>query len=125
VANDKTTPLVAEMAKDFISLVRTIEPGWRKAYLRFSWRNSASEVKGSYVHAGGVDIINVIGHKDFFHPANKKGQDLLVALGKTEGLFLLVVDSSFDYEIKFEYQDMNRWKISKLGGGTGVPEGIE
>ncbi|GAB7126174.1 hypothetical protein JCM19000A_06810 [Silvimonas sp. JCM 19000] len=63
--------------------------------------------------------------KFFFHPIAKKGQDLLAAPGKAEGVFLLVIDSNFDYEIKFEYEDLDRWKISKLGGGTGVPVGIE
>ncbi|WP_197664926.1 hypothetical protein [Acinetobacter venetianus] len=53
-----------------------------------------------------------------------KGQELLAAFDKTKGIFLLVIDSNFDYEINFEYHDINRWKISKLAGGTGVPEGI-
>ena len=53
------------------------------------------------------------------------GQDLLAALGKTDGVFLLVTDFNFDYEIKFEYQNMNRWRIGKFAGGTGVPEGVE
>jgi hypothetical protein len=72
-----------------------------------------------------VEIVDVLNHKDCFHPIIKKGQELIAALGKTEGVFLLIADSNFDYEIKFEYQDMNRWKISKLGGGSGVPIGIE
>ncbi|MDR3428742.1 hypothetical protein [Silvimonas sp.] len=125
MVNDEATPLVIDIARSFISLVREIEPSWRKAYLRFCLRDSVSEAKGSYVHESGVDIIDVVKHKDFFHPVAQKGQDLLAALGKTEGVFLLVTDSSFDYEIKFEYQDLNRWRISKLGGGTGVPSGIE
>lgn len=36
-----------------------------------------------------------------------------------------MVDSSFEYEIKFEYEDMNRWRISKFDGGTGIPAGLE
>jgi len=46
-------------------------------------------------------------------------------LGNTEGVFLLTVDSNNAYEINFEYKDMNRWKISKSDGGTGIPEGVE
>nr|EIT1518104.1 hypothetical protein [Acinetobacter baumannii] len=72
----------------------------------------------------GVEIIDVLKYKDFFQPVNMNGQELLAALGKIKGVFLLVIDANFDYEINFEYQDMNRWKISKLAGGTGVSEGI-
>jgi len=93
--------------------------------LRFSWQNLVSEAKGSYTHESGTEIIDVTKHKDFFHPIAQKGKDLLTALGKTEGVFLLAVESNFEYEIKFEYQDMSRWKISKLGGGTGVPVGVD
>lgn len=122
---DKATPIVIDIAKSFISLVQGIEPNWQKAFLRFCWRDSVSEAKGSFVRASEVDIINVLKHKDFFHSVTKKGQALLMALGKSEGMFLLLINSNFEYEIKFEYEDLNRWKISKLAGGTGIPEGIE
>jgi hypothetical protein len=122
---DDTTPLVIDIAKSFIKLVQEIEPKWDKAYFRFCSKDSVCEAKGSYVHGTDVVIINVLKHKNFFHPINDKGQELLTLLEKTEGVFLLTANSDFNYEIKFEYQDMNRWKISKLDGGTGIPEGIE
>jgi hypothetical protein len=125
MVKDEAAPLVIDIAKSFIALVRVIEPNWYKAYLRFSSHHSVSEAKGSYVHESGVEIIDVLRHKDFFHAAARKGQQLLAAVGKTEGVFLLVTDSKFAYETKFEYHDMNRWRISKVGGGTGIPEGIE
>jgi hypothetical protein len=122
---DEATPLVIDIAKGFITLVREVEPKWEKAYLRFVSHDSTAEAKASYVHAAGVEIINVLKYKDFFHSITKKGQELLAALGKDDGLFLLVTDSNFNYEIKFEYQDLDKWRISKLAGATGVPEGIE
>ena len=62
---------------------------------------------------------------DFFNAATAKGKEVLAAIGKSEGLFLLIADSNFDYEIKFEYSDMDKWRISKMKGGTGVPAGLE
>lgn len=38
---------------------------------------------------------------------------------------LLIVDSNLSYEFKFEHVNMDRWRISKMRGGTGVPEGLE
>jgi hypothetical protein len=125
MANREATPLVLDIAKSFITLVRGIEPTWRKAYLRFSSQHSVSEARGSYVYQSGVAIIDVLRHPDFFHGVARKGQELLTAVGKTEGVFLLVTDSNLAYEINFEYHDMNRWRISQLGGGTGVPDGIQ
>lgn len=125
MVKDETTPVVIDIAKSFIKLVQGIEPKWNKAYFRFRLQESVCEAKGSYVHGTEVVIINVLKHKDFFHPINDKAQELLTLLGKMQGVFLLVVNSNFEYDIKFEYENMNRWKISKLDGGTGIPEGIE
>lgn len=122
--NDDASPLVIEIAKKFITLMMDIEPQWKKAYLRFSSNNSVAEAKASFLSETGVEIVDVLKCKDFFHYMNVKGQELLMALGKTTGVFLLVIDSNFDYEINFDYQDMNRWKITKLAGGTGIPEGV-
>ena len=121
----EATPLIIDKVKGFVSLLREIAPDWQKAYLRFSEWNSVSETKASYVHPDGIEIIDVLKHKEFFQSTSRSGEELLAALGKAEGIFLLVVDSKLDYEIKFEYQDPDKWRISKLGGGTGAPEGIE
>ena len=122
---ERTTPLVVDLAKSFTSLVRSIAPDWNKAYLRFCSQSSVSESKASYMHKSGVEIVDVLQFKDFFRGATAKGQELLAAIGKSEGLFVLIVDSSFDYEIKFEYSDMEKWRISKMKGGTGIPEGLK
>lgn len=125
MVNPEATPLVIDIAKGFITLVQGIETKWSRAFLRFSSHQSVSEAKGSYVHPFGVEIINVLKHKPFFHGIARKGQEILTAVGKTDGVFVLITNSTLDYEIKFEYHDMSRWRIGKLGGGTGVPEGIE
>ena len=121
--SEEATPLIINIAKKFITLIRGVEPSWQTAYLRFVFRGSAAETKASYVHAAGVDIIDVLKHREFFHAVTRQGQELLSAHGKEHGLFLLIADSSFNYEIKFEYEDLDKWRISKISG-TGVPEGL-
>ena len=122
---EAATPLVVDLAKSFISLIRGIEPGWSKGYLRFCSQGSVAESKASYVRQSGVEIIDVLKYKDFFQAISARGQELLAALEKSEGLFLLIVESNFDYEIKFEYSDMGKWRITKMRGGTGIPTELE
>ncbi len=123
IKND-TTPLIIEITKSFVGLLRRIAPSWEKAYLRICLDNSSCEAKGSFVADSGVTIIDVIKNKDFFYPINDKGQELIELLGKEQGVFLLVVKSSLEYEFKFDYENLSRWKITKMDGGTGVPEDI-
>jgi len=123
--NEEATPIVIDLARRFISLIQDIDSGWHKGYLRVCVGEGISEAKASYAHQAGVEIIDVLKHKEFFHAAQAMGRDLLVALEKSGGLFVLLVDARFDYEIKFEYENMGRWRISKLKGGSGIPEGLE
>lgn len=122
--DEKAAPTLIETVGKFISLVKDIEPQWKKAYLRFELHNSNSEIKGSIVSNSGVEIINTITHSDFLHSIHDSSQELLIKLGKDAGLFILIVDSDYNYEIKFEYQNMNKWQISKLDNGNGIPKGI-
>lgn len=55
---------------------------------------------------------------------NAKSAELLKLLGKKRGVLLLSVDSQLNYDVKFEFEDVNRWKITKLNGATGLPAGI-
>ena len=123
--NDETTPLVISVVKEFIAMVRKAEPKWKKAYLRFVLEDDSAEAKASYVDESGVEIIDVFRHGDFFDSVIEKGMELIASLGKERGLFLLMADSDLNYEIKFEFDDLSRWKINKLDGNTGVPVGIE
>jgi len=122
---EEASPLVVDLAKSFISLIRGIAPDWSTGYLRFCSQAFVAESKASYVHQSGVEIIDVLKYKDFFQAISVKGQELLATLGKPEGLFLLIVDSNFDYEIKFEYSNLDKWRITKMRGGTGIPTELE
>ncbi|QBG97580.1 hypothetical protein [Xanthomonas oryzae] len=123
--SEKSTPLVIDIAKSFTALVQGVAPDWRKGYLRFCSHNGFSESKASYVHPVGVEVVDVMQHMEFFNKATKKGKEVLAAIGKSEGVFLLIADSNFDYEIMFEYRDMDKWRISKTKGGNGVPIGLD
>jgi len=122
---EETTPLIVEIAKNFILFIKSVDPEWSKGYLRFCSDNSTSETKASYVCRSGVEIIDVLQFKDFFEHATLIGQELLKSIGKSTGLFVLIVDSNFDYKINFEYGDLEKWKISKMKGGTGIPQGLK
>ncbi|WP_069262038.1 hypothetical protein [Paraburkholderia nodosa] len=124
MTNDTTTPLVLDVAKSVVLLMRQIAPAWTTAYLRFSLRDYVSRVESSYATADAITIVEAGRNKEAFRVIGDQGRRLLESLGKDQGTFLVVVDANLNYDIKFDYVDENRWEISKLDGGTGIPEGL-
>lgn len=122
--SDAQAVIVIELAKEFMELIRRVEPAWKKAYFRFSADGSRSGSNGSYESDGKMILIDPFKYDIFFKSMNEKSLRLLHILGKARAVVLLSIDSAFDYEIKFEYENFDRWKITKINGGTGVPEGI-
>lgn len=123
--DDKAAQLVVDMAQALVSTIQAIDSSWERAYLRFSREPGQSQVKASYVHAGEADLVSVMSHRDFFSFAQRTGEALLAAVGKERGVILVWVDSNFDYEVKFEYDDLSRWAITRMDGGTGIPVGLD
>jgi hypothetical protein len=123
--DDERAGLVIELAKEFMEFVRRTDPSWRKGYYRLQSEPFQFESSASWVTEGEkVTLVDAIKNGGFFDSMDKKGRQLLKLLGKDTGVFVLVIDSSFEYKIDFEYEDLNRWRISKLKGGTGIPAGL-
>lgn len=121
--NEQSSAVVIELAKSLIDLARKIEPKWNKAFFRFSLDEAKYGSNGSYIVGSEVIIFDPFLCGETFFRMNEEGVKLLKLLDKSRGVFLVRADSSFDYDIKFEFQDLERWKITKLDGGTGLPEG--
>jgi hypothetical protein len=122
--SDAQAIVVIDLAKEFMDMIRHIEPSWERAYFRFCADESKFGSNGSYVCGGKAIIIDPFKWNALFKSMNEKSAKLLSLIGKVRAVILLEIDSTFDYEIKFEYQNLERWKITKINGGTGVPEGI-
>jgi hypothetical protein len=122
--SDEQSVIIIELAKEFIGLIRQIEPAWQNAYFRFCSEGIKHGSNGSYVSDGKVVIIDPFKHNAFFKYMNEKAMRILAILGKEQAVLLLVIDSNFNFDLKYEYQNLDRWKITKINGGTGIPEGI-
>lgn len=61
-------------------------------------------------------------HDHFFKEMEKISLDLLTDMKKNQSVILLTVEKNFDYEIQFEYENMERWQITLMNGGAGIPK---
>lgn len=122
--NEKASRLVVSIAKKLIDFFQLNNLEWEVAYFRFCFLKSSSDSSGSYVFRNDVFLLSALKNSTFFNDMSAEGEDLIKSLGKEEGVFLLMVDSSFNYDIKYEWVDFDRWKITKLNGGSGIPQGI-
>ena len=119
--NDEATAIVVKLAKEFTGLMRELEPTWMRAYYRFRSEGVRYGSNASYAVDSNSSLIGALKWASFYDRMNADGAKLFDILGKPQGVFLMTVDAEFNYDIKFEWDDLNRWEISKANGGTGLP----
>ncbi|MDF3196601.1 hypothetical protein [Pseudomonas sp. 1928-m] len=125
--NPETSELVIEFAKTLINAMLSITPDWQRAFFRFEVSENHYGSNGSYTTSNAVRLFDPFKYEEIFDSANKIGNKLRQLTPKDGQQFcvcLLVVDSEFNYEVKYEYQDRYKWQISKLDGGSGIPVGL-
>ncbi len=118
------TAVVIELAKEFIELMRELDQNWSKAYCRFRSGAGRYGSNASYISGSNVFLIGALKWAGFYERMNARGAKLVEILGRTQGVFLLTIDTDSNYDIKFDWEDLNRWEITKLDGGTGLLQGI-
>jgi hypothetical protein len=124
---DGATPVVISLAKELITAMQRIKPGWERAYWRFVSKDDRFGSSASYSAATEVTLISTVKESQLFERLNDLGRQLWNSEHDPSRKFrvcLLVVTSDFDYEIKFEQHDENRWRITKLDGKSGLPDGL-
>lgn len=122
---DGATPVVMSLAKELITAMQQINPSWERAYWRFVSTDDHYGSNASYSTATEVTLISTVKESKLFDRLNNLGRQLWNAERDPNRKFcvcLLVVTSNFDYEIKFEQRDENRWRITKLNGKSGLPD---
>ena len=124
---DGATPVVISLAKELITAMQRITPGWERAYWRFVSADDRYGSNASYSEATEVTLISTLRESQLFEKLNNLGRELWNSERDPSRKFrvcLLVVTSDFDYEIKFEQHDENRWRITKLDGKSELPDGL-
>ena len=123
---DGASRLIVELASLLIREMQATGKPWKKAFLRSEFADGVQTQKGSFVIGEVVYLFDVLKHKAMFSSVHEIARQLREASATEEKRFcvaLLVVDSNFNYEVQYEYDDAGRWAISKLGGGSGIPGG--
>ncbi len=124
---DEASPLIIAQAKELISAMQRISPTWDRAYWRFESSDNHYGSNASYSCASEVTLISTLNESELFDRLNNLGRQLWSR--ETDPLrkfcvCLLVVTSDFDYEIKFEQSQKDKWNITMLDGKSGLPEGL-
>jgi hypothetical protein len=121
--HDKASPFVVELAKLFMGHIRRTYPKFEKAFFRFNCEPSHYGSKVSIIAGPNAEIMDPIKNTNFFEGMNDIAFKLMQALERSQGVLLLTISPNSEYRIDFEWENMNRWMITKLNGGTGIPVG--
>ena len=125
--NEEASNLVVELAEQAIGTARVTSPDWTDVFIRFNADDTQCGWKGSYVNPAGVHIFDVLRLSTESERIRSLGSSLRDALAKDGRKFVVCLvraNSSFQYQIDFEWHDEMKWNITKLGGRSGLPEGF-
>ena len=122
--NDAATEIVLGLATEFMEFMREREPAWETAYYRFRSEGSRYGANASYVVGTNVLLIGAVKWAAFYERMNDNAARLLEVLGNSQGVFLLTVSAGAAYDIRFEWENLRRWEITKLDGRTGMPSDL-
>ncbi|HSI18469.1 MAG TPA: hypothetical protein VK980_11905 [Sphingomonas sp.] len=118
------TAAIEEIAKDFIRCLHRVAPDFERAFFRFKLEPEAYGSNASYISGAAILLVDPFENSAFFENANERVRSLLHTFGKTRAVALLTVDASFDYKIDFDWNDLDRWRITKVDGASGIPAGL-
>ena len=123
---DEAMELSLSLVKAVVAEMRSSYPEWVRAFLRIQAEDDWIECKASYVLPDGVQILDVMKHEEFTNNCVELGTKLreVITSRKKFCVFLLSVGADLDYEFHYEHENPNRWRITKMGGGSGLPEGF-
>jgi hypothetical protein len=125
---DRSSKVIVALAQEVVAMMRRIDPSWSRAFWRFESEDSRYGSNSSYEGPSGVTLIPTLGEGPAFNRLNHLGRQLWESESDPNKRFsvcLLVIDSSLNYEVKFEKSDMSKWRITKLNGASGLPAGLE
>ena len=120
---EKQSEIVIDLAKEFIGTMQATNQKWKRAFFRFQLDSLKLGSIASYESENSTSLIDPFEQNSFYATMNNFGENLIRLLDKEQGVFLLTINSDFDYKIDYYFENMERWGISKMNGRTGIPEG--
>lgn len=111
-----------EMAKQFMVLLQQISTSWNAGYFRFYRTEGENGANASYVDGAGTSLVGALRHREFYEAMREQGLALFAALARARGVLLIKAKNDFSYDLKIDFDNLDRWKITKLGGSSGIPE---
>jgi hypothetical protein len=120
--------ITISLAKTFISYMNSFNEPWDKAYFRFHIDNEHYGCNGSYSLKGNAKLLSVFDHEELYNSLESISLQLHDVMVKDVNfgdfrVALITITSGFDFDIKYEYADINKWKITRIDS-NGIPIGL-
>ena len=128
MSNAETEKFIIDIAKQFLEFTFEFAVNWDEAFLRFSGNEDHNRLKCIYRSGNeatffGFDKTSLSEFLDSVGELFIELQKEITAQqGKEFCVCLLSVNSECDYHFYYEYEDTEKWKISKMDGQSGIPQ---
>jgi hypothetical protein len=117
-----------ELTKEFVHLMNEAQPGWSRAFVRFeATENSYGSQGPSYEQDSEMRILDSMKHparSTLLRWMGEQVQRLFLLQRTPRAVLVLAVTPDGRCEMKYEYRNLSRYRITLIDGGTGIPEGF-
>ena len=119
--------MVIELAKGFIQTMIDSNEKWDKAFFRFHSDVNGYGGNASYTQGSSVNLLGQFKFDGFVEKTCDKFENLKKSLAQSNKPFcvaLLVIDNQYNFKILYEYNDLDKWFITKIDS-DGIPRGYD
>ncbi len=110
--------IATDVAGTFLQFLGRACPGWEVGFFRYALGAGGPTASAACVIGARVAVVE---HPGVFDLLMERSKALFDSLARTKGVVLFVVGASRQVEVRFDLEDLDRWK---LDAGTGLPEGL-
>lgn len=119
--------IVLELAKDFIQVMLDSNEQFDKAFFRFHSDKNGYGGNASYISGQNVNLLGQFKFDGFVEKTCDNFEQLKSLIAQNNKPFcvaLLVIDSSYNFKVFYEYSDIDKWFITKIDS-DGMPKGYD
>jgi len=125
IDKEEASRLTIEIAGTLVGLAGDFDPAWERAWFRFESDGNNTSANTTIEKNGEAWLIPTTSSGGRVRSMSELAEQMREHLdfaGRKFRVALVEVQPDLKFMIEYEFDDPNRWRMTKLGGASGFPK---